>query len=138
MFPADFRKFESVFEKSPDEKIIDYTLAVLTPRKIDNGNAIKFKNKYYQPYLNNELKCFKPKTECLVIKSFKNNLLVTIDDKVYELRELNKNALMSDQFDDIKKEQPIKPKYIPPMTHPWRLNYFLKEQKRTHNKFKIK
>lgn len=104
LFSADFRKFESIFEKSPDKKIIDYTLAVLTPKKIDNGNAIKFKNKYYQPYLNNEEKCFKPKTECLVIKSFKNSLLVTIDDKVYELRGLNKNALMSDQFDDIKKE----------------------------------
>ena len=40
---------------------INYTLAVLTPRKIDNGNSIKFQNKYYQPYLNNELKCFSPK-----------------------------------------------------------------------------
>ena len=37
--------------------------------------------------MNNELKCFKPKTECLVINSFDNQLFVTIDDKVYELKK---------------------------------------------------
>ena len=48
----DYKKFKSVFEKAPDKEKINYTLAVLTPRKIDNGNSIKYKNKYYQPYLN--------------------------------------------------------------------------------------
>ena len=61
-FAMDYKKFPSVFEVSPTLEKINYTLAILTPRKIDNGNAIKFKNKYYQPYLNDELKCFMPKT----------------------------------------------------------------------------
>ena len=41
-FALDYKKFESVFEQSPNEEIINYTLAVLTPRKIDNGNSIKY------------------------------------------------------------------------------------------------
>ena len=61
-FAMDYKKFEAVFEASPSEEKINYTLAVLSPRKIDNGNSIKYYGKYYQPYLNNELKCFLPKT----------------------------------------------------------------------------
>ena len=130
-FAIDYKKFKSVFEKAPSIDKINYTLAVLSPRKFDNGNSIKFNNKYYQPYLNNELKCFIPKTECLVIKSFNNDLLVSIDDKIYELRELSRNERFSKNFDEIA-EVKEKKKYIPPMTHPWRLSSFKKQLKKAH------
>ena len=130
-FAMNYKKFQSVFEKSPSEEKINYTLAVLTPRKIDNGNAIKYKNKYYQPYLNNELKCFMPKTECLVINSFNNQLLVTIDDNVYELKELNRNERFSKEFDNIKETKERKT-YVPPMTHPWKVNQFKKQIVKAH------
>ena len=131
-FALDYKKFKSVFEQSPTKEKINYTLAILTPRKIDNGNSIKYKNKYYQPYLNNNLKCFMPKTECLVINAFNGDLLVTIDDNIYELRELSRNERFSKEFDVIKD---IKPKevYIPPMNHPWRLDSFKKQIKKAHN-----
>lgn len=90
-------------EVSPPTEKINYTLAVLTPRKIDNGNSIKFKNEYYQPYENNQLKCFRAKTECLVIKAFNGELLVTIDEKVYELRKLQSHKKYSKEFDVIPK-----------------------------------
>ena len=130
-FALDYKKFSTVFEESPSQEKINYTLAVLTPRKIDNGNSIKYKNKYYQPYLNNELKCFMPKTECLVIKAFNKDLLVTIDDNVYELRELSRNERFSKDFDEVKevKEKKI---YIPPMTHPWKLSSFKKQIEKSH------
>ena len=130
-FAMNYKKFQSVFEETPDENTINYTLAILTPRKIDNGNAIKFKNKYYQPYLNNEIKCFMSKTECLVIESFNGNLLVTIDEKVFELKELSRNERFSKEFDDIVEEN-IKEKYIPPMTHPWKVEYFKKQLRKAH------
>ena len=38
-FALDYKKFESVFETSPSEERINYTLAIITPRKIDNGNS---------------------------------------------------------------------------------------------------
>lgn len=132
-FAMDYKKFPSVFEVSPTLEKINYTLAILTPRKIDNGNAIKFKNKYYQPYLNDELKCFMPKTECLVIKSFNGELLVTIDEKVYELKELSRNKKISTEFDNpLPEKKPDAKKYIPPMTHPWKVQYFKKQQRKAH------
>lgn len=130
-FALNYKKSESVFESSPSEEKINYTLAVLTPRKIDNGNSIKYQNKYYQPYLNNELKCFMPKTECLVIKAFNGDLLVTIDEQVLELKELSRNERFSKEFDEVveKKE---KKKYIPPMSHRWKLSSFKKQIQRSH------
>ena len=132
-FALDYKKFPSVFEESPSQDVINYTLAVLSPRKIDNGNAIKFNKEYYQPYLNNELKCFMPKTECLVIKAFNGDLLVTIDEKVYELRKLQRNTSTSKEFDEIIQVKEKK-KYIPPMTHPWKIEYFKKQLKQAHCK----
>ena len=131
-FALDYKKFESVFEQSPNEEIINYTLAVLTPRKIDNGNSIKYQNKYYQPYLNKQLKCFMPKTDCLVIKAFNGDLLVTIDEQILELKELSRNERFSKEFDEVI-EVKEKKKYIPPMTHPWKLSSFLKQIEKSHN-----
>ena len=132
-FAMDYTIFKSVFEDSPNENVINYTLAVITPRKIDNGNSVKFKNKYYQPYLDDELKCFSPKTEALVIETFNKNLLISIDDKIYELKELQRNKNVSLDFDDmnelIVKE---KKKYIPPANHPWRGKSFKEHLKKAH------
>lgn len=131
-FAMNYKKFKSVFEKSPNLEKINYTLAVLTPRKIDNGNSIKYHNKYYQPYLDGKIKCFLPKTEVLVIKSFNGDLLVAIDENVFELKELIRNAKYSLEFEEepvIKKE---KKKYIPPMSHPWKLESFKKQMKKAH------
>ena len=130
-FAMNYKKFKSVFEKSPELNSINYTLAILTPRKIDSGNSIKFKNKYYQPYFNNELKCFLPKTECLVIESFNGELLVTIDEKVFELKELSRNERFSKEFDEVK-EIKSKIKYIPPMSHPWKIESFKKQLQKAH------
>ena len=132
-FALDYKKFESVFETSPSEEKINYTLAILTPRKIDNGNAIKFKNKYYQPYIDNELKCFLPKTECLVIETFDKNLFVTIDENIYNLKELERNQRFSKEFDQEDNNQPKEKKvYRPPMSHPFKLQSFLKQMEKSH------
>ena len=130
-FAIDYKKFSSAFDDSPSEEKINYTLAVLTPRKIDNGNSIKYHNKYYQPYLDNKIKCFIPKTECLVIKAFNGDLLVAIDENVYELKELSRNERFSKNLDEIV-EVKEKKKYIPPMTHPWKIEYFKKQLKKAH------
>ena len=130
-FALNYKKFESVFETSPSEEKINYTLAILTPRKIDNGNSIKYQNKYYQPYLNNKLKCFMPKTEVLVIKAFNGDLFVTIDEQVLELKELSRNERFSKEFDEIVEVKENK-KYIPPMSHPWKLESFKKQYNNSH------
>lgn len=131
-FAHDYRNYESVFEISPDKEKINLTLAIVDIRKIDNGNSIKYKNKYYQPYVDNVLKCFKPKTECLVIKTFDNRLFATIDEQVTELRELKRNKKYSDEFDIIPIEKKEKKIYIPPMTHPWKAESFKRHRNRCH------
>ena len=134
-FAMDYQKFESVFEQAPSLEKINYTLAVLTPRKIDNGNSIKYHNKYYQPYLDEKLKCFIPKTECLVIEAYDSSLVVSIDEQIYELKELSRNERFSKNFE----EKPVigeKKKHIPPMSHPFKASSFKKYQEkqeaRTH------
>ena len=134
-FALDYKKFPTVFETSPTEEKINYTLAILTPRKIDNGNSIKYHNKYYQPYLNNELKCFIPKTECLVINAFNGELLVSIDEQILELKELTRNERFSKELDE-PVEVKEKKKYIPPMTHPWKLDSFKKQLQKSHHQHK--
>lgn len=130
-FALDYKKFPTIFEACPSEEKINYTLAVLSPRKIDNGNSIKYKNKYYQPYIDNDLKRFAPKTECLVIKAFNGDLLVAIDEQVLELNELSRNERFSNNFDEIV-EKVEKIKYIHPMSHPWKVNSFKKQMQRSH------
>lgn len=131
-FALDYKKFESVYEASPSAEKINYTLAVLTPRKIDNGSSIKYKNQYYQPYENNMLRCFRTRTECLVIKAFNGELLVTIDEKIYELRKLETHKKYSEEFDIVPEIKKEKKKYIPPMSHPWKLSSFLQQMEKAH------
>ena len=131
-FALDYKKFDTVYEISPTAEKINYTLAVLSPRKIDNGNSLKFKNQYYQPYENNQLKCFKPKTKCLVIKAFDGQLFVTIDEKIYELRKLESHKKYSEEFDIVPEQAKEKKKYIPPMSHPWKLASFLEQMRKAH------
>ena len=82
-------------------------------------------------HLDNKIKCFIPKTECLVIKAFNSDLLVAIDEQVYELKELSRNERFSKNLDEIV-EVKEKKKYIPPMTHPWKIEYFKKQLKKAH------
>lgn len=133
-FAMDYTQFPSVMEKAPDEEKINLILSVLSPRKMDNGSAIKYKNKYYQAYdENNQLVCFKPKTECLVINSYDKQLFLTADDKVYKLKELQKNKTHSEEFDKAKEKKKERKIYIPPMSHPWKRASFIAQQKRAHN-----
>lgn len=135
-FSLNYKKFKSVYETSPSAEQINYTLAVLTQRKIDNGNAIKYYNNYYQPYENGILKCFRAKTECLVIKAFNGELFVTIDEKIYELRKLDSHEKYSAEFDEKTEIKEEKSKYIPPMAHPWKLASFKLQMAKAHNERK--
>ena len=103
-------------------------------KAIEPGKATitaKYKNKYYQPYLNGKLKCFMPKTECLVIEAYNGDLLVSIDEQILELKELQKHERFSKDFDKII-EIKEKKKYIPPMSHPWKLASFKKQIQKAH------
>ena len=133
-FSLDYKKFESVYETSPSQEKINYTLAILTPRKIDNGNAIKYKNNYYLPYENDQIKCFRPHTECLVINAFDGNLFVTIDEKIYEMRKLESHKKYSEEFDFENPAEENKIQIVlPPMSNRLKLNSFKMQISKSHN-----
>ncbi|WP_249029402.1 ISNCY family transposase [Tannockella kyphosi] len=131
-FALNYKKFPSVMEEKPTQEKINYTLAILTPRKIDRGSAIKYFNNTYQVYdKDSKLQCFMPKTECLVIKAFDGTLLVTVDEAVYQLKKLESHKKVSENIDFVEEEKP-KNVYIPPMTHPWKKASFDRQVKKAH------
>lgn len=124
--PFDYTK--SVYDTQLTDEKINYTLAVISKRKVDNGNSIKYKNHYYQFYLQDSLVCVSPKTECCVLEAFDESLIASIGDEIYELRELRKNHKHSKMFDP----EPTEPKYRghkPEDCHPWTY-YSYKKRKR--------
>ena len=132
-FALDYQSFPSAMEDIPTQEKINYTLAVLTPRKIDNGSAIKYQNNYYQLYnCYHQLQCFMPKTKCLVIKTFDGSLLVAVDEKVYQLKKMNTHKKASENLDLTDEKVKKKSVYIPPMAHPWKRQSFVRQMKKAH------
>ena len=134
-FALQLNTTKSVYEKQPDIEEINHTLAVLSPRKIDAAHCIRFKNKYYLPVSSENIKrYFRNKTECMVIEAFDGSIYVNILDTLYLMEEVPEHEHFSKEFDDDTdiKEKPVKKKYIPPITHPWKrmsFNNYVQKQK---------
>lgn len=118
---------KSVFIPQPDIDTINQTLAVLTERTIDTGHSIKFQNQYYKTMDTQGLQVHYHKgTKGLVIKTFDDQILFSIKDKIYELDVILEHERKSRNFDfDISEEKPKK-RNIPSPKHPWRSDTFLK------------
>lgn len=126
--PVDYTK--SVYDTQISLEKINYTLAVISKRKVDNGNSIKYNKKYYQFYDQGSLVLVKPKTICCVLKAFDGTLLASIGEEIFELYELEVNHKVSKTFDT---HEPTKPKYKghkPKDCHPWTYYSFKKKQSR--------
>ena len=77
---------------------------------------------------------FNNKTDCMVIKAFDGSLYANILDTLYLMEEVPEHERFSKEFDDEPdtKEKKVKRKYIPPMTHPWKLESFKKQLQKSH------
>ena len=124
-FALQRKNISSVFESQPSKETINLNLAILTKRKFDAGSSIKFHNKYYQA-VNSTMSMtynFRKGTEALVIQTFDNRLFVTVEEKVYILKELPEHKEKSESFDEpvviVQKQH-----YVPSMTHPWKRKSF--------------
>ena len=134
-FSLSTSNIKSVFEEAPEEEKINTTLAILTPRKFDNGSSIKFKNEYYQAYdKTGKITCFMNHTEGLVIEAFNKELYVTVDDHIYELRKKEEHKKLSTNFDTEEEQVKERKKYIPPMSHPWKAKSFQRQMEKAHTK----
>jgi hypothetical protein len=115
----------SVFEAQPSQDKIDLALAVLTERTVDAGHCIRFENNYYRTVDKggNPIYFYKG-TKGLVIRTFGGVLFFSAADRVLALEEVPLHERASKNFDFPPPEAKPKKHYIPPASHPWRLDAF--------------
>ena len=131
-FAVPFNYTTSVFVKQISEEKINYTLAVISKRVVDNGNAIKYKNKYYQFFDEEKLQCIKPKTKCFVLEAFDGSLVASVDEQIYSLVILERNKKHSKDFDQEETKEPAYKGHKPKDCHPWNYkNYKSKRRKKS-------
>ena len=136
-FALKINKNMDVYEKAPSKETVNTTLATVVKRKIDPGYHIKYENTYYRINDEDGFQYF-PRcgTECLVIRAFDGRLFTSVNDKMYVLEELDEHEKLSKEFDRVKIKVTRKKKWIPPMSHPWKMksyNAYLSRLEREKN-----
>lgn len=97
---------------------IHKTLTVLTPRVIDSGHCIRFQNKYYKTMDTRGLQVHYHKgTKGLVIQTFTEELLFSVNDNVYALDEIPEREKSSSNFDFKSTREKSKKRYTPSPRH---------------------
>ncbi len=127
-FALPINNTKNVFENQPSIEKINCTLAIITPRVFDGGCFVRYQNKYWQAYKDGKIVPFKKKTNALVIKAYNGQMLITVGDQVYELREVPTHQKYSVNFmeeNEDKKDESKRKVYIPPMTHPWKHDSYI-------------
>lgn len=137
LFSLPINHTRNVFEKQPGEHEINRILSILSCRKLDGGNCIRYKNKYYMPITKNGQKAYMKKgMTAMVIEAFDKSLYVNILDHIFALQEVPIREEKSKIFDNISLDDKPKKVYIPPLSHPWKhasFQAFLAKQKHRDN-----
>ena len=120
----------SVFVKQLSQEKINYILAVISNRVVDNGNAIKYKNNYYQFYEDDKLICVKPKTKCFVLEAFDGSLVASVGETIYLLKQLERNKSHSKTFDTDEPKKPAYTGHKPKDCHPWTYQSYKAKKRR--------
>ncbi len=121
---------KSVFEVQPSAHEIDLFLSVLTGRKVDSGQCIRFKNQYFKLYdAQGMLATFHKGTKVIVAETLSGKLYGCVGEQIFALEAVPKHEKASRNFDmpsEVAQEHKPKKKYIPPMNHPWKKENFQK------------
>lgn len=115
---------ESIYEKAPTKSEINLLLARVANRKVDSGHHIRYQNNYYLPTEGSEDKYFTRKSKVLIIEAFNGDIYVNIAEKIYTTRSLKEHDYYSKEFDPIPEQKKERRQYIPPQSHPWKLESF--------------
>lgn len=115
---------KSIYENPPTKSEINLLLARVAHRKIDNGHHIRYQNNFYLPTEGSEDKYFTRRTKALIVEAFNGDIYVNIAEKIYTTRKLETHEMCSREFDDVSETKKERRKYIPPQSHPWKLESF--------------
>lgn len=115
---------ESIYEKAPTKSEINLLLARVANRKVDSGHHIRYQNNHYLPIEGSEDKYFTRRSKVLVIEAFNGEIYLNIAEKIYATRRLAEHEYHSQEFDQIPEQKKERRQYIPPQSHPWKLESF--------------
>ena len=115
---------ESIYEHAPTKSEINLLLARVANRKVDSGHHIRYQNNYYLPTEGSEDKYFTRRSKVLIIEAFNGDIYVNIAEKIYTTRRLKEHDYYSQEFDSIPEQKKERRQYIPPQSHPWKLESF--------------
>ncbi|MDD6512476.1 ISNCY family transposase [Sharpea azabuensis] len=122
-FALRLNSTKSVYEKQLTSAQINKALTVIDNRKIDKGHSFQYNKQHYMIVTAAGADVyFSEGTEVMVIKCLDDKVYANINDKLYNIREIENWEEYSENFDvrpELKKE---KKKYIPLVDHPWRQN----------------
>jgi hypothetical protein len=122
----------SLYEPITSNEDLIQIFSYKTERTTDNGNCIKYNNKYYQLYVDNKLINVLPQTKCLLMDRIDGQIFVSISNRIFEARE----GLSHYENGRLVHPSGLKNiyRYRPPMSHPYKLQSFLEYK----NTIKIK
>ena len=89
---------------------INEILSIISRRVVDGGNSIKYHNKFYRIFDGSVEKYYSRGTKVLVIKTFDNKLICSIEGCIYNLEELEENKEYSTNFDNKTKQYKVLPR----------------------------
>lgn len=115
---------EAIYEKSPTKSEINLLLARVAHRQVDSGHHIRYQNNFYLPTEGSDDKYFTRRTKALIIEAFNGDIYVNIAEKIYTTRRLDSHERYSEEFDTMPETKKERRKYIPPQSHPWKLESF--------------
>lgn len=121
-FSLPYNDTINAFESLQKDQDINEYLTIVSHRKVDNGCTIKYNNHYYKIYnANGEPLAIKPKSECLVVKTFDEKYFVLFDSTQYFMEKLEvhrKDSILEPKIDKKTKS------YTPAWNHPWRKAFY--------------
>ena len=116
-------------ENNYSEDELNLIISETYTRVIDNASCIRYNKKYYIPTEpdTGEIICYKKGTKCLFIISYNGEYWCLIENRYYQLMEIEQRDItMVKEVDIPKSNEKEHHKYIPPKNHPWRKNMMLR------------
>lgn len=122
-FALRLNSTKSVYEKQLTQSQINKALTIIENRKIDKEHSFQYHNLHYMIVTSTGADMyFKEETEVMVIKCLDGKTYANINDKLYNILEIENWEEYSKNFDIIAELKKEKKKYIPPVDYPWRQN----------------
>ncbi|WP_338980370.1 hypothetical protein [Spiroplasma endosymbiont of Lasioglossum malachurum] len=99
--PIDNNK--SAMIKAPNQEEINIYLSRFSKRKTDSGSTITYYGKKYFSYKNSKVQYIQPRTDVIVLKSFINELYLSYNHQIYELKEIAPKPIIKEELIKTKK-----------------------------------